>query len=117
VRSISYDLAALIYERARGHSARQGGQGLGRAPPPERPDAPATAPMAAGYAVDEHGVHHLNVEAPIECAPGSTAFATLHVYRNRIAVHGRGAVSSRTLHFRPSACTAVARLPNGRGRA
>ncbi|KAJ1493495.1 hypothetical protein T484DRAFT_1768123 [Baffinella frigidus] len=53
-----------------------------------------------GYAQDENGVHHINVEAPIECPPDSTAFATFLVFSDQIIINGRGVVPSRTLPFR-----------------
>lgn len=43
-----------------------------------------------GRAVDDHGIQHITVEAVIETPPGVSAFATVHVCRDRVIVDGGG---------------------------
>ena len=43
-----------------------------------------------GYMIDDHGIHHRTIEAPIECPPGVLAFGTVEVYDNPVSLELRG---------------------------
>ncbi|XP_030063844.1 manganese-dependent ADP-ribose/CDP-alcohol diphosphatase isoform X2 [Microcaecilia unicolor] len=53
-----------------------------------------------GYCLDSHGIHHVTLEGLVESPPGSHAFGTVHVYKDRMVLHGRGRTTSRVLYFR-----------------
>ncbi|KAF2981452.1 hypothetical protein EK904_000658 [Melospiza melodia maxima] len=51
------------------------------------------------YCRDLHGVHHLTLEGLIETPPDSNAFATVHVYEDKMVLKGRGRIPDRVMHF------------------
>ncbi|NWX35153.1 ADPRM diphosphatase, partial [Notiomystis cincta] len=51
------------------------------------------------YCLDSHGVHHLTLEGLIETPPESTAFATVHVYEDKMVLKGRGRIPDRVMDF------------------
>ncbi|XP_074410954.1 manganese-dependent ADP-ribose/CDP-alcohol diphosphatase isoform X2 [Zonotrichia albicollis] len=51
------------------------------------------------YCQDLHGVHHLTLEGLIETPPDSNAFATVHVYEDKMVLKGRGRIPDRVMHF------------------
>ncbi|KAM8945707.1 manganese-dependent ADP-ribose/CDP-alcohol diphosphatase-like [Pelodytes ibericus] len=53
-----------------------------------------------GYHKDSHGIYHITMEGVIESPPGTNAFATAYVYKDRMVLNGRGRVKSRILHYR-----------------
>jgi manganese-dependent ADP-ribose/CDP-alcohol diphosphatase len=54
---------------------------------------------SGGYGVDEVGIHHVTLEAPLEAPEDVLSFATVEVYNNYLLVKGRGSVTSRKLVF------------------
>ena len=53
-----------------------------------------------GFGTDEHGVHHITLQAPLECEEDEVAYGTIHMYRDRMELEGCGRVPSRVLYFR-----------------
>ncbi|KAE8577154.1 hypothetical protein XENTR_v10004451 [Xenopus tropicalis] len=51
------------------------------------------------YCQDSHGIHHITMEGVIESPPNTNAFATVHMYKNKMVLHGRGRVKSREMSF------------------
>ncbi|OCT63059.1 manganese-dependent ADP-ribose/CDP-alcohol diphosphatase [Xenopus laevis] len=52
-----------------------------------------------GYCQDSHGIHHITMEGVVESPPNTNAFATVHMYKDKMVLHGRGRVKSRELKF------------------
>ena len=46
-----------------------------------------------------NGIHHIVVEAMLESAPDSTAFAVVEVHHDHLNIIGSGSVTSRVLEF------------------
>ncbi|KAG8446016.1 hypothetical protein GDO86_013768, partial [Hymenochirus boettgeri] len=53
-----------------------------------------------GFYQDASGIHHITMQGVIETPPDSNAFATVHMYEDRMVLHGRGRVKSRELNYR-----------------
>mmetsp|Transcript_1295 Transcript_1295/g.2872 ORF Transcript_1295/g.2872 Transcript_1295/m.2872 type:complete len:164 (-) Transcript_1295:361-852(-) len=70
-----------------------------------------------GYVEDEHGVHHVTVQSPLECEETETAFATAHVYSDRIELEGEGRVPTRVLPLRSIKLPAVTKGPDTEGES
>ena len=50
--------------------------------------------------VDEHGIHHIIMPGVIETAPGDQAYASVHVYENKLELRGTGSlVPNVSIHF------------------
>ena len=43
-----------------------------------------------GYAIDDHGIHHITMKAIVETPSGSRSHATAYVYEDRIEVNNIG---------------------------
>lgn len=54
-----------------------------------------------GYHLDTTGIHHVTFESPLECTLDTVAFATVHVFGDRLEIEGAGKVPSRKLFFAP----------------
>ncbi|XP_075435728.1 manganese-dependent ADP-ribose/CDP-alcohol diphosphatase isoform X4 [Ascaphus truei] len=55
---------------------------------------------SGGYCRDAHGIHHVTMEGVIESPPGTNAFATVYMYKDRMVLNGRGRVKTRVLYYR-----------------
>ncbi|KAK2182872.1 hypothetical protein NP493_331g01028 [Ridgeia piscesae] len=52
-----------------------------------------------GRAIDDYGIQHVTIEAVIETPPGVSAFATVHVHRDRVVVDGGGGRVTTTVMY------------------
>ena len=50
-----------------------------------------------GYCRDEQGVHHVVVEALVECCPPLNAYGILEVHADKLVLQGTGVASSYTM--------------------
>ena len=57
-------------------------------------------PAEGGYAVDEHGIHHVTIVSPLEVEHPLGAHAVVHVCRDRLVMEGKGGQPSRTMRLR-----------------
>jgi len=51
---------------------------------------------SGGYKEDDHHIHHKTFESPLEAPEGSSAFGIIHVYTDKLVLHGEGTVESNT---------------------
>ena len=47
-----------------------------------------------GYIYDQNRIHHLTLQAIVECEPDSNAFATVHVYDDHLLIEGQGKIDT-----------------------
>ena len=52
-----------------------------------------------GRAIDDYGIQHVTIEAVIETPPGVSAFATVHVHRDKVVVDGGGGRVTTTVMY------------------
>ena len=53
-----------------------------------------------GYAMDEHGIHHITFPGVVEGEIGQPDFGTCHVYEDRIELKGHGRVKNMTIELK-----------------
>jgi len=47
-----------------------------------------------GYFLDRKNIHHLTLQAVVECDPNTNSFATVHVYKDYILIEGVGRIGT-----------------------
>ena len=47
-----------------------------------------------GYYYDEKRIHHITLQAIVECEPDINAFATVHVYNQHLVIEGIGRINT-----------------------
>ena len=52
-----------------------------------------------GHFVDQKNIHHLTLQAVVECEPDINAFATVHVYEEYVIIEGSGRVGSYRIAY------------------
>ena len=52
-----------------------------------------------GYFRDRKNIHHLTVNAVIECDPNTNSFATVHVFPNSVLIEGVGLIGTYQIDF------------------
>lgn len=51
------------------------------------------------YHFDSNGIHHRTLFALLEADPNSNAFATVHLYKDKLKIEGQGKIDSQVLQF------------------
>ena len=99
------EVVRVLHNSAEGVNESESESGSGSGSGSEEAQTPVVACLyghahKGGYVQDDHGIHHVTLQSPLEAVGDEMCYGTLDVYSNRLVLRGEGRLVSRVLEYK-----------------